>query len=221
MALVRSIQGKLVALSTTAMFAAATLAPCEAGAAESSPGEPRAAETAEPTTPTFPRLAGGVRLGIGSVVIPGSGSVAEALSGRVGARFSPGLALYGEIGGAPAFRGGQSASSSSYTGYGRGSVLLVLAPYGSLLLGVRPRPSFEIAVGPTFGALYAFPPGTARSPLRVGGTVHVTLLLAKKTHRPGGVGFYFAPSLDAIVLAGDVNGATVYVGMSPLAFEWM
>jgi hypothetical protein len=75
-------------------------------------------------------------------------------------------------------------------------------------------------MGPTFGALYAFSRGAPRSPLRVGGTFHFTIL-AKKTHRPGGVGFYFAPSLDAIVLAGDVNGATVYVGMSPLAFEWM
>jgi hypothetical protein len=46
-------------------------------------------------------------------------------------------------------------------------------------------------------------------------------LLAKKTHRPGGAGFYFAPSLDATVLAGDANGATVYVGLSPVAFEWM
>ena len=199
-------------LFATATFAAVTLAPGMARAAESSPDEPPA--------PTFPRLAGGVRLGIGSVVIPASGSVAAALSGRVGARYSPGLALYGEVGGAPTFRGGQSASSSSYTGYGSGSVVMVLAPYGSLLLAVRPMPIFEISVGPTFGALYAFPPGAPRSPLRVGGTVHVTLL-AKKTHLPGGVGFYFAPSLDASVLAGDVNGATVYAGMSPLAFEWM
>lgn len=138
-----------------------------------------------------------------------------SLSARVGARLSPELAVYGEAGGAPAFRGGQAAG-----GYGSGAVVLVLAPYGSLLLGVRPVPSFEIAVGPTFAALYPFPSGAPRSPLRAGGTLRA-LLLAKKTHRPGGVGFYYAPSLDGMVLAGDANGATVYVGLSPLAFEWM
>lgn len=202
----------LLVLFATATFASVTLAPGVARAAESWPNEPPA--------PTFPRLAGGVRLGIGAMLIPGWGSVSGSLSARVGARFSPGLAVYGEIGGAPSIRWGSALSGSSSTGYGSGAALLVLAPYGSLLLGVRPRSNLEISAGPTFGALYAFSRGAPRSPLRVGGTVHVTLL-AKKTHLPGGVGFYFAPSLDAIVLAGDVNGATVYVGMSPLAFEWM
>lgn len=179
--------------------------------------EARAEEAplASPPGPSFPRLTGGVRLGLGAVVVPGSSGPAASLSARVGARLSPALAVYGEAGGAPAFRGGQSAS-----GYGSGAVVMVLAPYGSLLLGVRPVPSFEITVGPTFAALYPFPSGAPRSPLRAGGTLRA-LLLAKKAHRPGGVGFYFAPSLDAMVLAGDTNGATVYLGLSPLAFEWM
>jgi hypothetical protein len=154
-------------------------------------------------------------LGLGALVVPGSGSVAASLSARVGARLSPVVAVYGEAGGAPSFRGAQSAS-----GYGSGSVVMVLAPSGSLLLGLRPVPTFELTLGPTFAALYPFPTGARRSPLRAGGSLRA-ILLAKKTHRPGGAGFYFAPSLDATVLAGDANGATVYVGLSPVAFEWM
>jgi hypothetical protein len=147
-----------------------------------------------------------MRLSIGALGFDRVGPYA-ALSGRVGARFGPVLAVYGEATGGGGFFGGTS---------GRNYVA-AMQPYAAATLSLRVAPRLELAFGPAFGVITPFPRGARGAIARGGGLARILFPLGRD--KPGSTGLQFAPSLE-IVAFGGPERPSVAVSAGLAGLEW-
>lgn len=218
----RSLTTRTRGLAALALLVVLVVLAFEGAAAAAAP-EPAPTPSPTPTEApqvTFPRLSGGFHLGAGGGTYDGSFVFGGLAGARLGARFSPFFALYGDLSTHVLTSGGQSAvdvpEGAAVTR--RSAPIVFAVPTGSVLFALRPHRALELDLGPTVG--FEAPRSSSNGGLyaRVGGTFRLALAL-RPSQVPDEAHLHYTPAIRVSALASDA-GPLVTVSLELLGFHW-
>ncbi len=215
----RSLATRTRGLAALALLVVLTFEGAAAAAAPEPAPTPSPTPTEAPQV-TFPRMSGGFHLGAGGGTYDGSFVFGGLAGARLGARFSPFFALYGDLSTQVLTSGGQSAvdvpEGAAVTR--RSAPIVFAVPTGSVLFALRPHRALELDLGPTVG--FEAPRSGSNGGLyaRVGGTFRLALAL-RPSQVPDEAHLHYTPAVRVVALASDA-GPLVTVSLELLGFHW-